>query len=115
VSNFAVQSTIRQMDTAGGSSFWANFAGPLMPERLLGLPIYASSTMTSTVTTGSNILLAGDFSEYIIVDRVGMSMSYDPNVRSSANMRHTGQGQFTAFWRTGADVGSVNAFRLLQL
>ena len=115
IANFTTINTIRQMDTAGGSSFWTNFAGPLMPERLLGLPIYASSTMTATVTTGSNLILAGDMSEFIIVDRVGMSMSYDPNVRSSANMRHTGQGQFTAFWRTGSGVGSVNAFRVLKL
>jgi HK97 family phage major capsid protein len=115
VANFATYNIIRQMDTSGGSSFWSNFAGPLNPETLLGLGVYESSAMTATVTTGSNILLAGDFSEYIIVDRVGMSMSYDPNVRSSANMRHTGQGQFTAFWRVGAGVGSVNAFRVLQL
>lgn len=115
LANYTTMNTIRQMDTYGGSSFWANLAGPLQPEQLIGLPIYASSTMTSTVTTGSNLLLAGDFSEYIIVDRVGMSVSYDPNVRGTSNGRHTGQGQFTAWWRTGADVGSVNAFRLLQL
>lgn len=115
VANFATFNIIRQMDSSGGSSFWSNFAGPTVPETLLGLPVLASSSMVATVTTGTNILLAGDFSEYIIVDRVGVSLSYDANVRSSANMRHTGQGQFTAFWRTGADVGSVNAFRVLVL
>lgn len=114
IANFATLNIIRQMDTSGGSAFWANFAGPTMPEALLGLPVYESSAMTSTVTTGSNILLAGDFSNYLIVDRVGMSVSYDPNVRG-AGYRHTGQGQFTAFWRVGGDVSNVNAFRVLKL
>lgn len=115
LANFTTYNVIRQMDSSGGSSFWSNFQGPTLPETLLGLPVLASSSMTATVTTGSNILLCGDFKELILVDRVGMSVSYDPNVRSSANMRHTGQGQFTAFWRTGSDVGNVNAFRVLKL
>lgn len=114
IANFATFNIIRRMDSSGGSAFWANLAGPTTPEELLGLPVYAASSMVSTVTTGSNILLAGDFSEFIIVDRVGMSVSYDPNVRG-ASYRHTGQGQFTAFWRVGSDVGNVDAFRVLKL
>ena len=103
------------MDTYGGSAFWQNFNGPTIPESLLGLPVLASSSMTATVTTGSNILLAGNFQEYVIVDRVGMSVSYDPNVRGITSARHTGQGQFTCFWRTGADCADPGAFRVLKL
>lgn len=113
VANFAILNRIRQFDTSGGSSFWANL-GAGVPEQLLGRPVYEASAMASTVTTGSNILLAGDFSEFVIVDRVGMSIKYDDNVKG-ANQRPTGEVQWACFWRVGSDVASVNAFRVLKL
>jgi HK97 family phage major capsid protein len=67
------------------------------------------------VSTGANILLAGNFAEYYIVDRVGMSVIYDPMVKSTGNGRPTGQGGWYSFWRVGADVVDPSAFRLLQL
>jgi HK97 family phage major capsid protein len=69
--------------------------------------------MVSAATTGSNILLAGDFSEFLIYDRVGMQLVYDPLVLGS-NRRPTGQGGFYAFWRVGANVVG-NGFRVLKL
>jgi HK97 family phage major capsid protein len=114
VANFASYNVIRQMSASGqGSNFWANL-GADVPEQLLGRPVYESSEMASAATTGSNILLAGDFSEYLIYDRVGMSLAYDPLVLG-ANQRPSGQAGFFAFWRVGADVTSVNAFRVLKL
>ena len=107
-------SKIRQFDTSGGGGFWANL-GMAMPPQLLGAAAYECSTMTSVVSTGANILLAGDFSQYYIVDRVGMSVIYDPVVRSTGNNRPTGQAGWYAFWRVGADVVNADAFRLLQL
>ncbi len=113
VANFSILSKIRQFDTSGGSSFWANL-GAGVPAQLLGRPVYESSAMASTVTTGSNILLAGNFDEFIIVDRVGMSIKYDDNVKG-ANQRPTGEVQWACFWRVGSDVGTANAFRVLKL
>jgi hypothetical protein len=40
---------------------------------------YEASTMTGVVSTGANILLAGNFAEYYIVDRVGMSRDVRPD------------------------------------
>ena len=114
LANFAIINTIRGFDTYGGSAFWANL-GADTPERLLGRPIYETSDMTSTVTTGSNILLAGDFSQYLIYDRVGISLEYVPQVFDTSTGRPTGQRGFLAHWRTGADVLNVNAFRVLKL
>jgi HK97 family phage major capsid protein len=114
IANYATLSTIRGMDTYGGSSFWANL-GAAVPERLLGLPVYESSSMVSTVTTGSNILLAGDFSEYVIYDRIGVEMRYVPVVTDATTARPTGQAGWFAFWRTGAEVVNPNAFRVLKL
>lgn len=113
LANKSIMNRIRQFDTAGGSAFWANL-GMGEPERLLGQPIYKTSTMQSAVTTGGLVLLCGDFSEYVIVDRVGMSVLYEPMVKGS-NRRPTGEAGWYAFWRVGADVTNVDAFRLLQL
>jgi HK97 family phage major capsid protein len=114
IANKRIYSLIRQMDTAGGSAFWANL-GMGVPSQLLGQPQYEASTMASVVTTGGNILLAGNFDQYVIVDRVGMSIMYEPMVKSTGSGRPTGQAGWFAFWRVGADVTDVDAFRLLQL
>jgi HK97 family phage major capsid protein len=114
ISNKKIYSKVRQFDTSGGGGFWANL-GMGIPPQLLGAAAHSCSTMASAVTTGANILLAGDFSEYYIVDRVGMSVIYDPVIRSTGNNRPTGQAGWYAFWRVGADVVNADAFRLLQL
>lgn len=113
LANKTIMNKIRQFDTAGGGSFWANL-GMSTPEQLLGQSIYKTSTMDSAITTGAQVLLAGDFSEYCIVDRVGLSVLYEPMVKGS-NQRPTGEAGWYAFWRVGADVTAVDAFRLLQL
>lgn len=113
IANKKIFSLTRRFDTSGGSSFWANL-GMGIPNQLLGQPTYEASAMTGVVTTGANVLLAGNFAEYYIVDRVGMAVMYDPIVKGT-NGRPTGQGGWFAFWRVGADVVDPGAFRLLQL
>lgn len=113
LANKTTINTIRQFGSSLGASFLADLSMG-QPPQLLGQPLRECSTMTATVTTGSNLLLAGDFSEFLIYDRVGTTMRYDPIVVGS-NQRPTGQSGWFAFWRTGSDVTNVNAFRLLQL
>jgi HK97 family phage major capsid protein len=112
VMNVAIINKTRQFDTAGGSSYWTNL-GLGQPERVLGLPIQESTSMVSTLTTGSKIAVAGDFSQYAIVDRVGMSVMYEPMVKDSATARPTGQAGWFAYWRVGADALVPGAFRTL--
>lgn len=114
IANKAIQLKIRQFDTAGGSAFWASL-GMATPPQLLGQPIYEASAMQSAVTTGGLVLLAGNFQEYKIVDRIGMSVQYQPMVMGITNHRPTGQAGWFAYWRVGADVTDVAAFKLLQL
>lgn len=102
----------RRFDSAGGSSFWTNL-GAGAPETLLGGPIHESSTIVSTTTTGSKIAVYGDFSQYAIVDRIGMSVMYEPLVKDTTTGRPTGQGGWLAFFRTGADALLPGAFRVL--
>lgn len=113
IANLAIINKTRQFDTSGGSAFWANL-GMAQPEQLLGADIYESTTMVGTTTTGSKNLLLGDFSQYIIVDRIGMSVMYEPLVKG-ANQRPTGEAGWFAYWRVGAKVSTASAFRVLTI
>jgi len=113
VANVAIINKIRQLDTAGGSSFWTNL-GKGQPETLLGAPIYESTTMSSAVSSGSLEAIMGDFGQFLIVDRVGVSMIYDPLVQGSGGILPTGQAGWFMFWRVGSNLTTVNAFRVMK-
>jgi HK97 family phage major capsid protein len=112
IANVGIINKTRQFDTAGGSSYWTTL-GDGQPERVLGLPLYESTTMASALTTGSKIAVAGDFSQYAIVDRVGMTVMYEPMVKDATTARPTGQAGWFAYWRVGADAVVPGAFRTL--
>jgi HK97 family phage major capsid protein len=119
VAHWSTFNRTRQFATGTGPqfAFWADF-GPGIPSTLLGRPAYQSSAMTDTTTgirTASNeeILVLGDFSQFLIVDRIGMEVVYNPLVVGS-NRRPTGEVGWAAFWRVGSDVTSVDAFRVLE-
>jgi HK97 family phage major capsid protein len=114
LANKAIYSKIRQFDTTGGGGFWTDLGGG-QPPNLLGYPARRHSAMESAVTTAGLVLLGGDFSQYYIVDRIGMSIQYNPMVMGRTNSRPTGEAGWFIFWRVGADVADVGAFRLLQL
>ena len=59
------------------------------------------------------IAVFGDFSQFYIVDRVGVSLMYEPMVKGTANARPTGQAGWFMFWRTGSDVATPSGFRVL--
>jgi HK97 family phage major capsid protein len=113
VANVAIINSFRQLDTAGGSSFWTNL-GKGQPETLLGAPIYESTTMTASKATTSLMAIFGDFGQYIICDRVGVSMIYEPLVKSGGGILPTGQAGWFMFWRFGANLSTVNAFRVMK-
>lgn len=113
VANVAIINAFRQLDTAGGASFWTNL-GKGQPETLLGAPIYESTTMSATKGVGSLEAIFGDFGQYIICDRVGVSMIYEPLVKDTSTGRPTGQAGWFMFWRFGAQVSTTNAFRVMK-
>lgn len=110
----------RQFDTAGGSSFWANLSAD-QPERLLGYRILESSDMDSSTdinpaaTADNHVLIVGDFSRYVVVDRVGLSVEFIPHLFATGNNRPSGQRGFYAHWRVGADSIDDNAFSVLNV
>jgi HK97 family phage major capsid protein len=94
--NVAQINRTRALDTAGGSSFWTNL-GKDSPEQLMGKPIYESSSIDPVLTTTHKPMVFGDFSNYYIVDRVGVSIIYEPMVTgtgASANQPTGQSGQY---------------------
>jgi HK97 family phage major capsid protein len=115
VSSISAINRFRQLDTAGGSSYWTNL-GQGQPERLLGGGIFESTTVSAyTPSIGQLVAVYGDFQQYAIVDRIGMSVMYEPMVKDITTGRPTGQGGWFAFWRVGADALVPGAFRTLKL
>lgn len=82
--------------------------------RMLGIPFLESTSVVGAYANGNRVLALADMSQYFIVDRVGMSVVYDPLVLGS-NRRPSGQGAWYAFWRVGADISTVTAARALTL
>jgi len=114
VANVAQINRTRALDTAMGSSFWTNL-GKDQPEQLMGKPIYESSSIDPVLTTTHKPMVFGDFSNYYIVDRVGVSIIYEPMVTgtgASANIP-SGQSGWFMYWRVGANVATPAAFRVL--
>jgi HK97 family phage major capsid protein len=115
VASISAINRFRQLDSAGGSSYWTNL-GQGQPERLLGGGIFESTTVSAyTPSIGQLVAVYGDFNQYAIVDRIGMSVMYEPMVKDVTTGRPTGQGGWFAFWRVGADALVPGAFRTLKL
>lgn len=121
----SIYDRIRQFDTSGGASLWVdnlqlattNNAVPnpgSLQARVLGRPAWENSAMASVLTTGSLILIVGDFNYYLIVDRVGMSVEVVPHLFATANNLPSGQRGLLAFWRNTGKVLSAAAFRVTK-
>jgi HK97 family phage major capsid protein len=110
--------TIRQFGTANNYHGFTTDLTTGAPPRLLGDQLLEASTMSTSITTGQNILLYGDFSQFLIIDRVGMSTEFIPNVFDQASGRPSGTRAWLMHWRVGSGVRSVAdaaAFRVLLL
>jgi HK97 family phage major capsid protein len=97
-----------------------NSVEPLqMPTRdgaFLGRPKVEWSTMVNTTTTGSKIIIGGDFrTGYTIVDRIGMTAELIPHLFGATSRFPLGQRGLYVYWRTGANVVVPNAFRYLEV
>lgn len=104
VGNKAAYQKIRQFDTGGGGSLWVQLAYD-EPATLLGYPAHEWSDYSSAVTTSaSTILTFGDFSKFLIVDRVGMDVEVIPHLFATANNRPSGQRGLYCYWRNTSEV-----------
>lgn len=114
VANKKTFNIIRQMSTgSNGSLFWTDLNASTPPS-LLGSPIVSSSDMATAQTTGSIHIVLGDFSQFVIYDRLGTQVEFVQNVVDGSGLP-TGQRALLAHKRVGSDVTDVNAFRFLLL
>jgi HK97 family phage major capsid protein len=117
LANRAIYNLVRQFDTGGGAQMWERI-GADVPPQLLGRPALESEDMDASfnpAVTGTNHLMVyGDFSNYVIADRVGMTVEFIPHL-VGANRRPTGQRGWYAYYRVGADSVNDAAFRMLNV
>jgi HK97 family phage major capsid protein len=113
IGDLLIADKIRQFDTVGSSaSIWQDSLQLDTPPRLLGKAFYEASEMPDVTTSGVKFLIVGDFSRYVIADRIGLTVDLIPHLMG-ANRRPTGERGIYGYWRNGAKVVDANAFRAL--
>lgn len=112
--NLAMANTMRQFETTGGALKFPELADG----QLLRRPFNENSHMDGVINpaaTETNYSLAyGDFSKFVIVDRIGTQLELVPNL-FGANGRPTGQRGAFLWFRTGSDLVVPNAVKVLSI
>ena len=109
VANKAWFNTVRQIANPSA-------AGQLLPagaNDLLGSAIINSSDMSSATTSGTVMAILGDFSQFVIYDRLGTTVEFVSNVVDGSGLP-LGQRGLVAYKRVGSNVTDLNAFRFLK-
>ena len=107
----AFYNTIRALDP----SVYANLADGLS-NTLLGRSTYEAEAMDGVVTAGAENYMAvfGDFSNYVIADRIGTVVEFIPHL-FGANQRPTFQRAWAAYYRVGAGIVNPGGFRVYNV
>lgn len=115
---------VSQAESEGGGPLWQtlnSLQGGVgttkdgrVPRPLLEYPAYRLTTMQPSVTQGKSIALFGDFSKYVIADRIGMYAKPVDSVPGE-NGRPTGKEGLYFFWRNGAKALNKAPFRKLKV
>lgn len=115
LANRAWYNLVRGFDTAGGAGLWERI-GADAPPQLLGRSVYESEDMDGTINAGAEnyMTVYGDFENYVIADRIGMTVEFIPHL-VGANQRPTGQRGWYAYYRVGADSVNDGGFRLFNV
>lgn len=99
---------------SGGANFSVNITQESIPH-LYGKPYYTNDFMDdfTAVTTSANLMIVGDFRNYVVAQRAGMNIELVPHL-FGASHRPSGQRGFYAWARVGADSVNDTAFRILE-
>lgn len=105
--------SVRQ--TAPTNTTW-NDPGGDRQASFLGRPVAEAEAMDGVINATVDNLMAifGDFENYVIADRIGMTVDFIPHL-FGANRRPTGQSGWFAFYRVGADCVNTGAFRVYNV
>ncbi|MEU7915797.1 phage major capsid protein [Microbispora bryophytorum] len=115
MSHIAIKNGYAQMETTNGALQFPELRDT--PPMLLGKPWYENSNMDGTIVTSTtannDVVIYGDFSQFVIVDRIGSTVEIIP--ATGPNRRPTGQRHMFLTFRTGSDVVVPEAFRMLNV
>lgn len=113
VMNEAYNDRIRQFGTNDGSLYTVDLTEE-NAVKVLGKRAHLSTTMSSALSSVTNtVLIYGDWSQYLIADRIGMAVEFIPNLfHTNANRPSASRGVLM-HWRTGSDSIVDSAFRML--
>jgi HK97 family phage major capsid protein len=103
---------IRALADSDGHDLWVRI-GAGQPPEVLGYQAHELSSMDDGGTADDRYLLLGDFNQFIIVDRVGMSVELIPHLFDATTGNPTGERGIFALWRNSSQVLVNNAFRVL--
>lgn len=120
LANKVFYNKIRQFDSAGGSALWQRIGAGLPPE-LLGYAAHEASAMIATgsggsgaLATGDKLMMFGDYSNFLIADRIGMTVELIPQIFDASNgNRPTGQRGIYAIWMNNSTILVQDALALL--
>ena len=122
VANITNINKVRALSPSGaGSSFWATL-GDGTPSRLLNHRIEESPSATASTATGTGAtgtgsagLVFGAWDNFLIIDRIGTSMLFEPMIKDTTTGAPRGQQGWFYYWRSGSGVTTPNAFRYLTV
>jgi HK97 family phage major capsid protein len=110
MANLATINVLRNIPAfTGATTSIVNDSGPT--PTMLGKPFLESTSILGTYTNGNKVLVYADASQFYIVDRIGMSVVYDPLVLGAGQIP-SGQNAWYCFWRVSSDVSTATAVRV---
>jgi HK97 family phage major capsid protein len=112
--NLSILNGYRQLPQASGLNFSIVNDDGAVP-RVLGWSVVENSAMDGTLTgtAADYTVIAGDFGQFVICDRLGTAITPVPVVLG-ANRRPTGERGFYLHWRTGSEALVPDSFRMLN-
>ncbi len=119
VANRGIYNVVRGIDTAGGAALWLYMAQGLVTQAptpgntgatLLGRGAWEASGMQASVVNATKIMVVGDFTYFLIVDRIGMTVELVPHIFGSVSKFPIGQRGLYAYYRNTSKVLSASAF-----
>jgi HK97 family phage major capsid protein len=115
-----IYNEVRQFgDGLDGATLWVRL-GDSIPPGLLGYPSPEQSTMPATsAEDGSDFMVLGDFNQFLIVDRIGMTVEVIPHLtqQQTAGAGYgipVGMRGIYVHWHNNARILVPNAFRVLH-
>ncbi len=110
-----INNKIRQLGTANVFHAYTVNLPAEWADMLMGKSTYETPYMTdlTTSTVHTNVAVVGDFSNYVIATRGGMSVELVPLLVDVTNNRPTGQRGWFAYSRIGGGPSNNKGFQLL--